>query len=472
MTSSVTPVILAGGIGSRLWPLSRQAMPKQFLPLLGDESLLQNTLKRVNPPFFNAPILVCNEQHRFIASDQCKQQHVDPTALLLEREGKNTAPAIALAAHFSLQQGMNTPMLVMPADHHIDNFSLLIDKLPDAIKLAEQGKLITFAIKPDSANCGYGYIKQGSPITDSYCFEVDEFKEKPSLAVAEQYLVDGRYAWNSGMFLFTPKAYLAELERFAPKIAKSVANAAVFSHDLDFTRADESALQNCPSDSIDYAILERSPNVAVLPLALKWNDVGSFNALWQSAEKDAQGNNKNADAVLLNSENNLLNSERGHTIAALGVKDLAVIHTHDATLVADKNQLDQLPELLKRLAVKSSNKLIHHQAVYRPWGSYRVLVEGAGFKVKKIIVTPGAKLSTQRHQYRAEHWVVVSGTADVNIDGKANTLTPDQSCYIAAGQIHSLANGQNEPLMLIEVQTGGILDEADIERFDDQYGRK
>lgn len=472
MTSSIIPVILAGGIGSRLWPLSRQAMPKQFLPLLGDESLLQSTLKRVNKPIFDSPILVCNEQHRFIASSQCQQKNVELTALLLENEGKNTAPAIALAAHFALQQGINTPMLVMPADHHIDNFSLLIDKLPDAVKLTEQGKLITFAIKPDSAHCGYGYIKQGSAIANSDCFEVDEFKEKPSPLVAEQYFADGHYAWNSGMFLFTPKTYLAELERFAPKIAKSVANAAVFSGDLGFTRADENELKKCPSDSIDYAILERSPNVAVLPLALNWNDVGGFNALWKSSDKDSSGNSLKANDVIVSGNNNLLKSEAAHTIAAIGVSDLAIIHTHDATLVAAKSELDKLPELLKQLTLKNADKLIHHQAVYRPWGSYRVLVAGAGFKVKKISVNPGAKLSTQRHQYRAEHWVVVSGIADVNIDGKANTLTADQSCYIAAGQVHSLANRQSEPLMLIEVQTGSILDEADIERFDDQYGRK
>lgn len=471
MTSSIIPVVLAGGIGSRLWPLSRQAMPKQFLSLLGEESLLQSTLKRVSTPPFAAPILVCNEQHRFIAANQCQQLNIQPSALLLENQGRNTAPAIALAAHFARQQGSNTPMLVMPADHHIENFSLLIEQLAGAVKLAEQGKLVTFAIKPDSANCGYGYIKQGNAIADSGCFEVDEFKEKPSLAVAEQYLADGRYAWNSGMFLFTPDAYLRELERFAPKIANSVANAAMFSPDLGFIRANEDALNNCPSDSIDYAILERSPNVAVLPLALSWNDVGGFSALWKSAKKDSEGNSLSADNVIVNGQNNLLKSETDHTIAAIGVDDLAIIHTHDATLVAAKEQLDKLPELLKQISSKNADKLIHHQAVYRPWGRYQVLVEGGGFKVKKITVNPGEKLSTQRHQHRAEHWVVVSGVADVSIESKASVLSADQSCYIAAGQIHSLANKQSEALIVIEVQTGSILDEADIERFDDRYGR-
>ncbi|MBB1335410.1 MULTISPECIES: mannose-1-phosphate guanylyltransferase/mannose-6-phosphate isomerase [unclassified Pseudoalteromonas] len=472
MKNSIIPVVLAGGIGSRLWPLSRQAMPKQFLPLLGDESLLQSTLKRVSDSCFTDPILVCNEQHRFIVSSQCQQIDAATMALLLEPDGKNTAPAIALAAQYALQQGLDKPLLVMPADHHIDNFELLIEQLPDAISLAQQGKLITFAIEPDSAHCGYGYIKNGTKIAASNCYEVDEFKEKPSLLLAQQYLASGEYSWNSGMFLFTPSAYLAELERFAPKIASCIAAAANFSGDLGFIRANNEVLKNCPSDSIDYAILERSPNVAVLPLALNWNDVGGFNALWQSADKDEQGNSLSTDDVVLHSHNNLLSGEEGHSIAALGVSDLAIIHTHDATLVASKSQLDQLPELLKQLAVKHDDKLIHHQAVYRPWGSYRVLIAGTGFKVKKIIVSPAGKLSTQRHQYRAEHWVVVSGIADVRIDGEAHTLTADQSCYIAAGHIHSLANTQNEPLILIEVQTGSILDETDIERFDDQYGRK
>ena len=471
MKNAIIPVVLAGGIGSRLWPLSRQAMPKQFLPLLGDESLLQSTLKRCTEECFTDAILVCNEQHRFIASSQCQQINIQPKAILLEPEGKNTAPAIALAAQYVLQQELDTPLLVMPADHHIDNFELLIAQLPEAVKLAQQGKLITFAIEPDTAHCGYGYIKRGAKIAASNCYEVDQFKEKPNLQMAKQYLASGEYSWNSGMFLFTPRAYLAELQRFAPKIASCIAQAANFTGDLGFTRADNETLKSCPSDSIDYAILERSANIAVLPLALNWNDVGGFNALWQSTDKDEQSNNLSADTVLLNSENNLLKSESGHTLATLGIKDLAVIHTHDATLVADKNQLDQLPELLKLLAVQQGDKLLHHQAMYRPWGSYRVLVAGAGFKVKKITVNSNGKLSTQRHQHRAEHWVVVSGVADICIAGDTQTLTADQSCYIAPGQIHSLANSQSEPLILIEVQTGSILDEADIERFDDKYGR-
>ncbi|MDN3378471.1 MULTISPECIES: mannose-1-phosphate guanylyltransferase/mannose-6-phosphate isomerase [unclassified Pseudoalteromonas] len=469
--SLITPVILAGGIGSRLWPLSRQAMPKQFLSLLDEKSLLQNTLARVNGDCFNDTILVCNEQHRFIASHQCEAIGVTPKAILLEQQGKNTAPAIALAAQYALAQGIDSPIFVIPADHYIANFEHLVQQLPDAIAMAEQGKLVTFSIKPDTANCGYGYIKQGSKIANSHCYQVDEFKEKPDLELAQQYVTSGEYSFNSGMFLFTPKSYLRELERFAPKIARAVADAASFSQDLGFIRADEAALEHCPSDSIDYAILERSDNVVVLPLALNWSDVGSFNALWQSASKDSLGNHASYNDVLFNSENNLVYSEEGHTIAALGVNNLAVIHTHDATLVANKAQLDQLPQLLAQLANKQSDKLLNHQAVYRPWGSYRVLVEGSGFKVKKITVNSGGRLSTQRHQHRAEHWVVVSGFADVSIDDKASVLKADQSCYIAAGQIHSLANSQAEPLIVIEVQTGSILDESDIERFDDQYGR-
>ena len=470
-TTLITPVILAGGIGTRLWPLSRQAMPKQFLPLLDNaHSLLQSTLARVSDSQFAKPILVCNEQHRFIAAEQSTT--ANPQGLLLEPQGKNTAPAIALAAHYALQQGIEGPMLVMPADHHIENFAELTLQLNDAVKLAEQGMLITFSITPTKAHTGFGYIKQGSKISGSNCFEVAEFKEKPNLATAQKYLAEGGYSWNSGMFLFTPRAYLNELERFAPKIAHSVKAASQFSHDLGFTRPNIEPLKNCPSDSIDYAILERSNNVAVIPVALKWSDVGSFSALASLTKQDAHGNNENHNHTAQNSTNNFVISEHDHSIATLGVSDLAIIHTHDATLVADKNKLDGLPLLLKQLAMGQSDKLNHHQVVYRPWGNYRTLVEGSGFKVKKITVNSGANLSTQRHQHRAEHWVVVSGIADVRIDEQLLTLNHDQSCYIAAKQIHSLANNQKEPLIVIEVQTGAVLDESDIERFDDKYGRE
>ncbi|MFP3426281.1 mannose-1-phosphate guanylyltransferase/mannose-6-phosphate isomerase [Pseudoalteromonas sp. SIMBA_162] len=470
MNTLITPVILAGGIGSRLWPLSRQAMPKQFLPLLNNKnSLLQNTLSRVSGAEFSQPILVCNEQHRFIAKEQSSAANV--FGLILEPTGKNTAPAIALAAHYAIQSGLKGPMLVMPADHHIKDFSPLTSQINDAVTLAEQGKLVTFSITPSMAHTGFGYIKQGSKISGSNCFEVAEFKEKPNLATAQKYLAEGGYSWNSGMFLFTPRAYLNELERFAPKIAHSVKMASHFSHDLGFTRPDSEPLEFCPSDSIDYAILERSNNVAVMPVALKWNDVGSFSALASLSKKDSYGNNKSENHTAQNSTNNFVITENDHTVATLGVSDLAIIHTHDATLVANKKELDELPLLLKKLALEHSDKLDHHRVVYRPWGSYRTLVEGAGFKVKKITVNTGAKLSTQRHQHRAEHWVIVSGVADVRIDDQVLMLTQDQSCYIAAKQLHSLANDQQVPLIVIEVQTGAILDENDIERFNDIYGR-
>ena len=470
MNTLITPVILAGGIGSRLWPLSRQAMPKQFLPLLNENmSLLQSTLARVSNELFDNAILVCNEQHRFIAAEQAESSI--PTALLLEPKGKNTAPAIALAAHYALQNGITGPLLVMPADHHIKNFDVLTAKLPEAVKLAEQGKLVTFSITPTEPHNGYGYIKQGAPIVGTGCYDVAQFKEKPDLDTANRYLAQGGYSWNSGMFLFTPAAYLKELERFAPKIATSVAAAAQFTKDLGFTRPSNSALEHCPSDSIDYAILERSNNVVVMPVDLKWSDVGSFSSLDALTKKDKNGNSLNANYIAQKSINNLVINEAEHTLATLGVSNLAIIHTHDATLIANQNELDSLPLLLKQIATTQADKLNHHQVVFRPWGNYRTLVEGTGFKVKKITVNSGAKLSTQRHQHRAEHWVVVSGIANVCIDEQAYTLTHDQSCYIAAKQIHSLANNQKEPLIVIEVQTGAVLDESDIERFDDKYGR-
>lgn len=470
MNTLITPVILAGGIGSRLWPLSRQAMPKQFLPLLNENmSLLQSTLARVSNELFDNAILVCNEQHRFIAAEQVAS--LAPSALLLEPNGKNTAPAIALAAHYALQNGVTGPLLVMPADHHIENFDVLTAKLPGAVKLAEQGKLVTFSITPTQPHTGYGYIKQGAAIAGTGCYDVAQFKEKPDLDTANRYLAQGGYSWNSGMFLFTPAAYLKELERFAPKIATSVAAAAQFTKDLGFTRPSNSALEHCPSDSIDYAILERSNNAVVMPVDLKWSDVGSFSSLDALTKKDKNGNSLNANYIAQKSINNLVINEAEHTIATLGVSNLAIIHTHDATLIANQNELDSLPLLLKQIATTQADKLNHHQVVFRPWGNYRTLVEGTGFKVKKITVNSGAKLSTQRHQHRAEHWVVVSGIANVCIDEQAYTLTHDQSCYIAAKQIHSLANNQKEPLIVIEVQTGAVLDESDIERFDDKYGR-
>lgn len=470
MSRKITPVILAGGIGSRLWPLSRKAMPKQFLSLLSNESLLQSTLRRVVGEYFNDAILVCNEQHRFIAKSQAADV-ANIEALLLEPEGKNTAPAIALACHYALQQGITSPLLVMPADHHITDFANLTTQLDDAIRVAESGKLVTFAITSTEPHTGYGYIRKGAALAHSACYQVAEFKEKPNKELAQQYLQSGEYGWNSGLFLLSPAVYLKELERFAPKIASAVKHAASFSADLGFLRPVAAALESCPSDSIDFAILERSDNVAVLPVALNWSDVGSFAALSQIADKDQFGNYLSSQGVSVDSHNNLLISEADHTIAAVGVSNKAIIHTHDATLVADKNALDRLPELLKQLEQTDENKLSHHQAVFRPWGNYRTLVESVGFKVKKITVNPGAKLSTQRHQHRAEHWVVVSGIANVRVGDDAFALTPDQSCYIAAQQIHSLANLQTEPLIVIEVQTGTILDETDIERFEDEYGR-
>ncbi|WP_199775155.1 mannose-1-phosphate guanylyltransferase/mannose-6-phosphate isomerase [Pseudoalteromonas sp. T1lg21] len=470
MSRKITPVILAGGIGSRLWPLSRKAMPKQFLSLLSEKSLLQSTLLRVADSRFNAPILVCNEEHRFIAKAQIAEI-TDSFTLLLEPEGKNTAPAIALAAEFALQNGLTDPLLVMPADHHISDFDKLIACLDNAIAVCQQQQLVTFAITPTEPHTGYGYIRQGEPLAHEGCFKVAEFKEKPALQLAKKYLASGDYSWNSGMFLFLPDVYLSELTRFAPKIADSVAKAASFTADLGFQRPVTNSLAACPSDSIDYAILERSANVAVIPVDLNWSDVGSFSALSKIAEKDHHGNYLASQGVSLDSENNLLISEADHTIAALGVSNQAIIHTHDATLVADKSALDKLPDLLKQLALVDSDKLTHHQAVFRPWGNYRTLIESTGFKVKKIIVNRGAKLSTQRHQHRAEHWVVVSGVANVRVGDNEFELTADQSCYIAAKQLHSLANQQNTPLIVIEVQTGAILDESDIERFDDRYGR-
>jgi mannose-1-phosphate guanylyltransferase len=470
MNTLITPVILAGGVGSRLWPLSRQAMPKQFLSLLeADKSLLQSTLARVSNDLFDNAILVCNEQHRFIAAEQAASSA--PSALLLEPKGKNTAPAIALAAHYALQNGITGSLLVMPADHHIENFDALIAKLPEAVKLAEQGKLVTFSITPTEPHTGYGYIKQGAAIASTGCYEVAQFKEKPNLDTANNYLTQGGYSWNSGMFLFTPAAYLKELERFAPKIADCVASAADFTQDLGFTRPNAVALDNCPSDSIDYAILERSNNIVVMPVTLNWSDVGRFSSLSKLIKKDVHGNNENRDHIAQNSTNNLVISEDKHTVATLGVSNLAIIHTHDATLIANQNEVDALPLLLNKIGFTQVDKLNQHQVVFRPWGSYRTLVEGVGFKVKKITVNSGAKLSTQRHQYRAEHWVVVSGIADIYIDQQTHTLTHDQSCYIAAKQIHSLANTQQVPLIVIEVQTGAVLDENDIERFDDKYGR-
>ena len=469
----IYPVILSGGAGTRLWPLSRAVLPKQLLPLVADKTMLQETALRVaNWPGVMAPLVVCGNDHRFMVAEQMREIGITPLGILLEPVGRNTAPAVAAAAHHLKAIDPEAIMLVLPADHVIENNAAFREAVERAITLVGQGALATFGIVPKTPETGYGHIRRGEQVANcGECFKVARFVEKPDLETARGFLAEGGYYWNSGMFMFQADRYLAELQQHAPAIAASASQAMKSAYrDLDFCRLDETSFSACPSDSIDYAVMEHTRDAAVVPADIGWNDVGSWSALWEVQAKDGQGNAQRGDVYLDGVKNSLVRAE-SRIVAVVGVEDLVVVETQDAVLVAHKDQVQRVKQVVDHLKSKARTEHLHHTRVYRPWGHYEGIDAGDRFQVKRITVKPGEKLSLQMHHHRAEHWVVVSGTARVTCGDKVSLLSENESTYIPIGMNHRLENPGKLPLHIIEVQSGSYLGEDDIVRFEDIYKR-
>jgi mannose-1-phosphate guanylyltransferase/mannose-6-phosphate isomerase len=470
MEMSMVPVILSGGSGTRLWPLSRESYPKQFLPLAGTDTMLQATWLRIAPLASAAPMVVANEEHRFMVAEQLRQVGCVPSAILLEPVGRNTAPAIAVAALQATREGADPLLLVLPSDHVIKDAAAFQAAVRQAEPAAAQGRLVTFGIVPDAPETGYGYIRAGAALADGVR-QVARFVEKPDAATARQYVASGEYFWNSGMFLFRASVYLGELARQQSAML-AACRAAIdgASRDADFVRLDKAAFAACPSDSIDYAVMEHTHAAAVLPIDVGWNDLGSWSALWEVAEQDGDGNAHHGDVLAQDCRNTLAWAE-GRLVALLGLEDVVVVDTADAVLVAHKDRVQDVKGIVARLKTEGRGEPTSHRKVYRPWGSYDSIDVGERFQVKRITVKPGASLSLQMHHHRAEHWVVVSGTGRITRGDEVLTLTENQSTYIPLGVRHRLENPGRLPLELIEVQSGSYLGEDDIVRFEDVYGR-
>lgn len=466
------PLILSGGSGTRLWPVSRKNLPKQFLSLTGQGTLFQQTVARTGLlPDVGAPIVVASEDHRFLVAEQLLESGIDNATIVLEPLARNTAPAIALGAIQAVERDAEAILLVLPADHLIGDTDSFTNGVRLALPVARDGWLATFGIRPDRPETGFGYIRRAEPIGDG-AFQVAQFVEKPGLATAESYLTDGGYDWNSGMFLFKASRYLEELEIYAPEMLKAVRAAhASAKGDLDFVRIDSEAFAKVPDDSIDYAVMEKTKRAAVIPVACEWSDIGSWSALWMSGVRDAQGNLREGDTIAVNTTNSLLRSHDRHLLATVGVDDLIVVTTPDATLVAHRDAAQDVKRVVDELKAAGRTEHSLHRIVQRPWGSYDSIEYGERFQVKRIVVKPGAALSLQKHHHRAEHWIVVSGTAEVTCDERVFLLAENQSTYIPLGSVHRLRNPGKVPLELIEVQSGSYLGEDDIVRFEDVYGR-
>ena len=465
------PVILCGGSGTRLWPLSRELYPKQLLSLYDDGSLLQNTvtrLKCVSGIDYMAPLVVCNEQHRFLVAEQLRRVGVRP-AIMLEPKGRNTAPALALAALKARRDYGDATLVVLPSDHAIADDVAFARAMEQSINLADEGYLVTLGITPTHAETGYGYIQSGRVAGPGYV--VNRFVEKPELSAAQAYVAAGDHFWNSGMFVLRARTYLEELARFRPDILEAVERAmAASSQDLDFERIDAAAFAACPAESIDYAVMEPTERAVMVPLDAGWNDVGSWYSLWDISEKTEEGNALQGDVITQDVTDTLIHADH-RLVSAVGVRDLVIVETADAVLVSHKETTQDVKSVVAVLKSKGRDEHLSHRRVYRPWGSYETISEGPGFLVKRIAVAAGGKLSLQMHNHRAEHWVVVHGTARVTRGEQTFDLQENESTYIPVGERHRLENVAEHPLEIIEIQSGDLLSEEDIVRFDDVYGR-
>lgn len=466
----IIPIIMAGGSGTRLWPLSRSLYPKQFLSLINENSLLQETLKRLDGLNCLPPVIVSNNEHRFIVAEQLRQFGVDDFQIILEPVGRNTAPAVALAALKSLELHGDHHMLVLAADHAIQD----IEAFHAAVLAEEQesvdNKLVTFGIVPTKPETGYGYIKKGEQVKNSV-FKVNSFVEKPDLETAKNYLEQKCYLWNSGMFMFKASVYLDELKKFRPDIlAACKESLSSASTDLDFIRLNSDVFAECPDESIDYAVMEKTQDCVVIPLDADWSDIGSWTSLWEISEKDEHENVSHGDVINYNSRNNYIYSE-GSLISTVGVNNLIIVQTKDALLVAQQDNVQDIKKIVEILKKQKRSEHISHREVYRPWGRYDSVERGDRYQVKRITVKPGECLSTQMHHHRAEHWVVVAGTAKVTCGERTFFVTENESTFIPIGTVHTLENPGKIPLEVIEIQSGVYLGDDDIVRLSDKYGR-
>ena len=469
---NVIPVILCGGNGTRMWPLSRTNYPKQFLKLSSpDFSLLQQTIQRIPKSCSNA-IFVCNENHRFLVAEQLLNINYSSETILLEPAAKNTAPAIALAALKALEVNPDATLLVLASDHVIENKNTFHQAIEQAYSLAQQGYLATFGITPTAPETGFGYIKRAEKVeSGTNGYKVAKFVEKPNKPTAQQYFTSGDFCWNSGMFMFKAKVFLDELESFEPAIFNACQAALINqSADLDFTRIDEQAFSQCPANSIDYAVMEKTGKAVVIPMAIKWSDLGTWPSLWDISIKDHNDNSCFGDVIAIDSTNNLIYSNT-RLVSTLGVKNLVIVETADSILVAHKDQCQDIEKVVSALQSSNRDEHITPHLVHRPWGQYESLYQNEKFLVKRLMVKPGEALSLQMHHHRAEHWTVVSGSAKIQNGEKEFILIANQSTYIPIGTKHCLENIGSVPLEIIEVQSGSYLGDDDIVRFEDKYGR-
>ncbi|MFO7749986.1 MAG: mannose-1-phosphate guanylyltransferase/mannose-6-phosphate isomerase [Desulfobacteraceae bacterium] len=469
----ITPVILAGGSGTRLWPLSRELFPKQLISLVDENTMLENTILRVTgAENISEPVVVCNEEHRFMAAEQMRRVTEGSGSIMLEPAGRNTAPAIAAAALYLLDQGSDPVLLVLPADHVISNRETFDDAVKAGESHAEEGRLITFGIVPGGPETGYGYIKKGPSVdTALKSFEIDRFVEKPDAETAVEYFESGEYCWNSGIFMFKASLIVEQLEQHVPGIVKACRQAVTRGvADLDFFRLDMASFAASPSESIDYAVMEKTDRGIMIPFDAGWSDLGSWDALYQAGEKDENRNVVKGDVLVSDVKNSYINGQN-RLVAAVGIEDCVVVDTDDAVLVAARDKVQDVKKIVEKLRKTRRSEAVAHRKVYRPWGSYETMDVSDRFQVKRITVKPKAKLSLQKHYHRAEHWTVVSGTALITRNEEKILLREDQSVYIPLGEKHRMENPGTIPLELIEVQSGSYLGEDDIVRFDDVYGR-